>query len=271
MTTVRDIMGWLEDAYPPALAESWDRIGLDCGDPDAEVTTIGFAVDPTDSTVAEAVDRGAELLVTHHPLMLRGVTAIRFDEPKGRLVKAMLDAGLSHFCGHTNVDHAVNGASDALAAVLDLGDVVPLVPLAGTDAVGTGRVGVLPTPLTGEAVARRLSEALPRTATGIRVGGDAQRLVRRVAVVGGSGDSFLDAARAAGVDAYVTADLRHHVAQDFLAWQDAPLLIDVAHMASEWVWLPWAQRLVRERAAADGVRLDTYVSTIVTDPWTLRV
>ena len=282
MMTVRDVTGWLEDAYPPALAEPWDHVGLDCGDPAALVTTVGFAVDPTDAVVAEAVARGAQLLVTHHPLLFRGVHALRRDEPAGRLVIALLAGGVAHFCAHTNADAAEGGVNDALAAALGLTETRPLVATPDeTPAVldhtpldsprGIGRVGVLTEPVTAAVLARRLAAAVPKTVTGVRLGGDPRRLVRRVAVLGGAGDSHLDAARRAGVDAYVTGDLRHHPASDFLAHDDAPVLIDVPHAAAESLWLPHAERWVRERADAAGVRLETYVSTLRTDPWTLRV
>lgn len=273
MTTVREITGWLEDAYPPHFAEDWDRVGLDVGDLDAEVGCVGFALDPTAATIAEAQERGAQLLVTHHPLLLRGINAVRADQPKGRMIMALLGAGIAHFAAHTNADHARDGVSDALAAALGLRDTWPLQPLGhlASEGVGTGRVGVLEEPLTARELAARLAAATPTTAGGVRLGGDPQRQVRTIALVGGAGDAFLDAARAAGVDAYITSDLRHHPAQDFLAWEDAPVLIDVAHAAAEALWLPRAEQVVRERAGTAGIELTTYVSQLNSDPWTIRL
>lgn len=261
--TVADILGWIEDACPPDLAEEWDAVGLACGDPTAPVDSVLFAVDVTDEVVAEARGLGAQLLVTHHPLLLRGVHAVRRDEPKGRLVLALASAGIALVTAHTNADAAADGVSDALAATLGLEG---LSPLAGT----LGRVGSLPTPLPAADVARRLAAALPPTAGGVRLAGDPAREVSRVAVMGGAGDSFLDAARSAGVDLYVTSDLRHHPAQEFLLWEGAPALVDISHWAAEWTWLPSAQRLVDARAAAAGVELTTAVSRICTDPWSAR-
>lgn len=261
-------MGWFEDAYPAHLAEDWDRIGLDVGSPEAPVSKVGFAVDVTDATIAEAREQGAQLLITHHPLLLRGLHAVRPDQPKGRQIMALLDAGIAHFCAHTNADHARDGVSDALAEALGLRLTCPLVPHGDDATVGTGRVGTLPSPLPARQLAERLARATRPTATGVRLAGDPERLVATVAVCGGAGDAFLDAARAAGVDAYVTSDLRHHVAQDFVAWADAPVLIDVAHSAAEALWLPRAQALVERRS---GGSLSSYVSRINTDPWTLRL
>lgn len=267
---VRDITGWLEAAYPPRLADGWDRVGLGCGDPDAEVTHVLFAVDVTDAVVAEAVSVGAQVIVTHHPLLLRGVHAVRRDEPKGRFVMAMLDAGIAQFAAHTNADAALDGVSDALASLIGLVETRPLVATASDPGIGAGRIGRLTVPLPAADLARLLADALPATAGGVRLGGDPDRQVTTVAVLGGAGDSFLDQVRATDADVYVTSDLRHHPAQDFLMWQGAPALVDISHWAAEWLWLPRADNLVRRRAAEGGVTLATTVSRLCTDPWAMR-
>lgn len=268
--TVRTVTSWLTDAYPEHLAEEWDRVGLGCGDPDAAVSHVLFAVECTDAVVAQAREVGAQLIVTHHPLLLRGVHAIRRDEPKGRVVMALVEAGVAQFAAHTNADAARDGVSDALAAALGLLQTRPLTA-AGTDAdQGIGRLGVLPEPVPAGELARRLARALPATAGGVRLGGEATRPIRTVAVLGGAGDSLLDAVRVSDADLYVTSDLRHHPAQDFLAWSSAPVLVDVPHWAAEWLWLPRADALVRTRAQTEGVTVATTVSRVRTDPWTAR-
>jgi len=128
VTALRDVVGVLDELYPPAWAESWDAVGLVCGDPDAEVRRVWFAVDCVDATVSEALDHGADLLVTHHPLLLRGVHGVPATTPKGRLVHRMVRGGLALHVAHTNADVASPGVSDALAARLGLRDVRPLVP-----------------------------------------------------------------------------------------------------------------------------------------------
>lgn len=269
MLTVADVVGWFEDAYPPALAESWDRVGLSVGDPDAPVSRILFAVDVTDEVVTQAAGWGADLIVAHHPLLLRGVHSLRTDEPKGRVVSRLIQHGIAVFSAHTNADAAMNGVADALAGVLGLGDLTPLVPQAD-GLLGLGRIGTLPTPMPATQVAETLAEGVPRTAGGIKLGGDPDRVLSRIAVLGGAGNSLLEEARSARVDAYITGDLRHHPAQDFLAHRDAPVLIDVPHWAAEWTWLPHAERFAVACAAREGEALATTVSELVTDPWVLR-
>jgi dinuclear metal center YbgI/SA1388 family protein len=143
-------------------------------------------------------------------------------------------------------------------------DVVELAD-AARSATGTGRVGsVAPTTLRG--FADRVAAALPETAHGVRVAGDPDRPVRRVAVCGGAGDFLLDTVGRTGADVYVTSDLRHHPASEFLE-RGGPALVDVAHWAAEWTWLPVVEARVRD---ALGDTVETRVSRLRTDPWSFR-
>ncbi|WP_405017141.1 Nif3-like dinuclear metal center hexameric protein [Kitasatospora sp. NBC_00070] len=269
MPKLSDVINALEELYPPRWAESWDAVGLVCGDPEAEVTRVLFAVDPVQTVVDEAVEWGADLVVTHHPLYLRGVTSVAATGFKGRVVHELIRAGIGLHVAHTNADHADPGVSDALAEAVGLRVLGPLVadPTDPAGRRGSGRIGLLEPPLTLTAFAARVAAGLPATATGVRVAGDGDRVITRVAVCGGSGDGFLAEVRAAGVDAYVTADLRHHPVSE--ATEASPVaLVDAAHWATEWPWLRLAERGLTEAAAAHGWQLETKVSHRVTDPWT---
>jgi dinuclear metal center YbgI/SA1388 family protein len=365
-----NVIDVLDDAYPPRLAESWDSVGLVCGDPDDVLTSVTIAVDATAAVVDQVPDGG--LLLAHHPLLLRGVDSVAANTAKGALLHRLIRSGSSLFTAHTNADSASPGVSDALAhalgltveAVLEpsrvasdldkwvifvpqenaealrsavfeagagrLGDyshcswsvtgtgqflpedgaapaigsvgapqrvvedrvevVAPararrdvlaamraahpyeepafdIVALAAPPAdVGLGRVGSLaqPEPLT--AFVSRVSAALPQTSWGVRAAGDADVTVSRVAVCGGAGDSLLDAAAAAGVQAYVTADLRHHPADEHCRVSDVAL-IDVAHWASEYPWCEQAADVLRSALGAD---FSVRVCPIRTDPWNVE-
>ncbi|MFD0572792.1 Nif3-like dinuclear metal center hexameric protein [Kitasatospora gansuensis] len=269
MPKLSDVINALEELYPPRWAESWDAVGLVCGDPEAEVGRVLFAVDPVQAVVDEAVEWGADLVVTHHPLYLRGVTSVAATGFKGRVVHGLIRAGIGLHVAHTNADHADPGVSDALAEAVGLRVLGPLIadPTDPAGRRGSGRIGVLEPPLTLSAFAAQVAAGLPTTAAGVRVAGDGDRVITRVAVCGGSGDSFLAEVRAAGVDAYVTADLRHHPASE--ATEASPVaLVDAAHWATEWPWLRLAERGLTEAAAGHGWQLETKVSHLVTDPWT---
>ncbi|WP_067477366.1 Nif3-like dinuclear metal center hexameric protein [Nocardia amamiensis] len=368
MTTLADLIAVLDAAYPPALAESWDSVGLVCGDPAEESTRVLFAVDATAAVVDEAIDWRAQALVVHHPLLLRGVDTVAANTPKGALLHRLIRSGCALFTAHTNADSADPGVSDALAAALGLTVTGPLdakpesavdnwvvqVPRTHTDAVlaalfaagaggggnyrdcalrvpatgqfrpaeagavhgspgelqrveedrlevvappsarsavlaalltahpsaepayhiteravlpssrGIGRIGTLPEPESLRAFTNRVASALPSTAWGVRSAGDPDRTVYTVAVCGGAGDSYLNAATRLGADAYVTADLRHHPVDEHLR-KGGPALVDAAHWATEFPWCAQAESLVR--SALPG--LETRVSTLRTDPWTV--
>lgn len=388
---LHDVVTILDERYPPGTAEAWDAVGTVCGDPDAPVRRVLFAVDPTLDVVDEAVEWGADLLVTHHPLLLRPVHSVAATGFKGAVVHRLVRAGCALHVAHTNADSARGGVADALARAVGLVDLEPLAP-APTEALdkhvvfvpvddaervldamadagagrlgdysrcawtttgtgtflpgdaahpaigrrgqvervtetrlemvaarhlrarvvaamraahpyeepafdvlelaalpggtGLGRVGTLPEPESLAELGRRVAAALPATEQGVRLAGDLDAEVRRVAVVGGSGDSMFDTVRRAGVDAYLTADLRHHPASEareaagFAAERDGreraagrPFLVDVAHWASEWPWLADAARALQDDVVArhPGTTVETRVSTLRTDPWTARV
>ncbi|GAA4680865.1 Nif3-like dinuclear metal center hexameric protein [Streptomyces chumphonensis] len=269
MPALSEVIAALDALWPPAGAESWDAVGTVCGDPEAEVSRVLVAVDPVREVAEEAVALGADLLLTHHPLYLRGTTTVGAHTFKGRVVHTLIKHDVALHVAHTNADRADPGVSDALAGALGLRVTGPLAPDPDDPAGrrGIGRLGELPEPMSLAAFAQYAAERLPATAQGVRAAGDPDAVLRTVAVCGGSGDGLFDAVRAAGVDAYLTADLRHHPASE--AREHAPLaLLDAAHWATEWPWC--AQAAAQLDAISDryGWDLRTHVSRAVTDPWT---
>ena len=266
--TVRTVVELLERRYPPALASEWDAVGLTCGDPDASVTRVLFAIDPDPIVVDEALMEQVDIIVTHHPLLLRGVHSVAATGYKGTVVHTLISHGIALYTAHTNADHASPGVSDALAAALGVEVSGPLLPDAGNPNLGTGRVGRLPQPMALARFAERVAAQLPATAQGVRVAGDPDRLVTKVALCGGSGDDLLAVASQVA-DVYVTSDLRHHPAQEHRA-SGGCALVDVAHWAGEWPWLAVAAADLVADARAAGSTVDVHVSTLSTDPWTAQ-
>lgn len=126
--TVEDVRRVMDTAYPPHLAESWDRIGLTCGDPAEPVRRIAVALECTDAVADAAIESGADMIVVHHPLMLRGVTSVAADTAKGRIVHKLIRAGVALFSAHTNADSARPGVNDELAELLGVTPGAPLAP-----------------------------------------------------------------------------------------------------------------------------------------------
>ena len=286
--TLAQVVRALDGLYPPSTAEGWDAVGLVAGDPAAPVRKVLFAVDPVTAVVDQALEWGADLLVTHHPLFLRGVSSVAATTFKGSVVHRLLTGGCALHVAHTNADAAPRGVADALADLVGITDRRPLEVSAGPGADevgrGIGRVGRLAEPTTLADFARRVAAALPATAQGIRFSGDPDATVTTAAVLGGSGDGYFDAVRAADADVYVTSDLRHHPASELreraefearAAGTDGPtgtpFLVDTAHYASEWPWLRYAVEDLAAALAADGLAIEARVSELVTDPWTGQV
>lgn len=268
MTTVADVAAAVERLWPGAGAEDWDAVGLVAGHPDDVVERVLLAVDAVLETAAEALETRAQMLIVHHPLLLRGVTSVAATTPKGAIVTDLVRGGCALLAAHTNADIVERGTSAELARVLGLVDATPIV--ASEIGGGLGRVGELADPMTLGALATRIARAVPSTASGIRVAGAFDREVRTVAVCGGAGDSMLTDPAVLAADVYVTSDLRHHPAseaRDRHALGMGPALIDVSHWASEWLWLAAAAEQLRA-ALPD---LEIAVSELRTDPWDFQV
>lgn len=270
--TLGQVLECFEELWPASLAEGWDASGLVAGRPEQPVSRIHFAVDPVQDVVAEAVGAGAQLLVTHHPLLLRGVNSVAATGYKGRLIHTLIEGGCALLTAHTNADSAVGGVSDVLADILGLRDVVPLAPARdGLPEEGIGRVGQLEKPLALSEFAARVFGAMPAVAGGVRVAGDRDGIVQRVAVCGGAGDSLFDEVRAAAADVYVTADLRHHPASELREAAQLtggrPYLVEVSHFGSEWLWLPAAAEALDTLLTENGFDVEIAVSGQNTDPW----
>ena len=279
--TLAEVVDAFHTLFPPQLAAGWDASGLVAGRGAAKVSTVLFAVDALTATAEEAVAEGAQLLITHHPLLLRGAKFIPDSDYKGNVLHTLIEGGCGLLGAHTNADAAVEGVNEALCDAIGLIDREPLTE-AQTQvldeqehAVGTGRLGTLPEEITLKELAERLAAALPATAGGLRIAGRTDQPIRRVALCGGAGDSLFDAVRATDAQVYITADLRHHPASEFreTARVDGSniALIDCSHAASESLWLQSAANRLRSMLAERGFTIETKLSALNTDPWDFTV
>ena len=267
--SLAEILRVTERLWPMSGAEGWDAAGLLSGDPSQQVSSVFLAVDAVPEVADEAVENGADLLLVHHPLLLRGVTSISEDRFKGAVLARLIRGGCALVSAHTNADVVETGTSAELARRLGMVDPLAIVPGA-TPHRGIGRVGHLAEQTTLGRLARQLGEILPATASGIRASGDYDRPIDTVAVCGGAGDSLLAEPAVLAADVYITSDLRFHPASAFR--EDAklvggPALIDISHWASEWLWLATAADELRA-ALPD---LAVTVSDLRTDPWDFAV
>ena len=215
MPLLHEVVSVAHGLWPLAGAEDWDSPGLAVGRNEAAVSRILLAVDAVHSTVHEAVECGADVLLTHHPLLFRGVTTVAEETYKGHLIAELIRGGVALLSCHTNADVVADGVSDVIAQKLGLTNTSPIAAGASPD-VGIGRVGDLIAPEYLGSLARRIATIFPATATGIRVAGEYSLPIKRVALCGGAGDSLLGEPAVRAADVYITSDLRHHPAQESL-------------------------------------------------------
>ena len=222
---VRDIINVIEEFAPSSIPEGWDNSGLCIGSPDDEVTSILLALDCTPELIDEAVECGADMIVTHHPLIFSGLKKISSDDLVGRAVIKAIKNGISIYAAHTNADKVLSGVSGAMARRLGLENVSILADEG--DGTGLGVVGTLPHPLTSRQALELVKERF-----GLKVVKSSKPVegpVTKVAMCGGSGASLIKAAQKAGAQLYISGDISYH---NFFTQNDF-MIMDIGHYESE--------------------------------------
>lgn len=226
MTTVADILRFIETVAPPHMKESWDNVGLNCGHRDREVTKVLVALDPFSHVCREAKEFGAELLVTHHAL-LWNPGFITDGDSQGRNALFLIENGIAHINAHTNLDQAPGGVNDVLARTLGLDNIEIINPIDGDVPYGLLRMGTVNE--------QSLDTFLSTVKSSLHCGGlryaDGGKPVRKVAVGGGSCSGGMYEVAAAGCDTFVTADVKYNGFWD--AKELGLNLIDAGHFHTE--------------------------------------
>ncbi|MBQ8600379.1 MAG: Nif3-like dinuclear metal center hexameric protein [Clostridia bacterium] len=239
--TVENILEFLNKYCPFSLAEEWDNVGLNVGRKTAEVTKVLVALDLTLETVRAAKEMGAQLIVTHHPLLFDPLRQVTDDAVNGERILALAENGIAHIACHTNLDAADGGVNDCLAAALGLSEVEPLGNLA--------KMGILDTTLY--ALADKLKKELPSEHC---LGVCCNEQVHKVAIIGGSGGSMLQEAIDAGCDTFVTGELKYN---HFLDGREQGInLLTFGHFETEYIVLaPLAEALQKAFPELDVQRM----------------
>lgn len=217
---VKEIAAVIEEFAPLGSQESWDNAGLCIGSPEAEVHAVLVGFDCTPELVREAIRLGADMIVTHHPLIFGGLKQIRPEDPVGEAVILAIRGGIAVYAAHTNADKAAGGVNALMAERLGLIDPEPI------DESGLAFIGLLPAPMSGEAFCRLVKERFALKV--LRSSAPAEE-VWRVATSCGAGASFAEKAFAAGADAFVTGDVSYH--RFFVP--PGRMIVDVGHRESE--------------------------------------
>ena len=222
---VKDVTEVIEAFAPLSLQEKWDNSGLCVGSPDAEVSSVLLGLDCTEELVDEAVACGADMIVTHHPLIFSGLKRISPEDQVGAAVIKAVKAGISIYAAHTSADKVISGVSGAMAARLGLAD----VEILDEDGEGTGLgvVGNLPQPISSEEALELVKKAFNLKA--LRCSRPLEDNISRIAMCGGSGGSLIAAARRSGAQLYISGDISYH---NFFTPEDF-MIMDIGHYESE--------------------------------------
>jgi len=256
---ISDVIAEIEAVAPPSTAMEWDNVGLQVGAADERCHGVLIALEVTPEVADEAARVGANLIISHHPLIFSPMKALRTDRPLGALLRRLLEDETAVYAAHTNLD-AAPGAGTA-AALADLLGLAEYAPLLEDGEVGLGAVGKLPDRPPVEAIIGRIRRSLsPERLT---VVGETDRLVETLALMPGSGGDAVGPAAAAGADVLVCGDLKHHDALDALAL--GLTVIDATHYATE---RPVVARLAAHLQGRFGGDLRVLTSEVVTDPFT---
>ncbi len=234
MVLLEEILSFLRTGFPEELKEEWDNVGLMTGDESQNINKVLVSLDVTLDTVREAVSFGAELIISHHPLIFSPVKNITEDNSTGSLLRQLIKNDISVYSMHTNFDKAKGGMNDLLAKKLGLLNIREyfedeLITPNGKKLDNIGRVGTLPSPMTLDDFADFVKASLGSSC--IKVFGDGDEMIKDVALCTGSGGSLLYSAYNSGADVYLSGDLGHHHAQT--ASEIGLNMIDAGHFETE--------------------------------------
>jgi len=253
---IKDILSILESVAPPHLQESYDNAGLIVGDPEATVTGVLFCLDSTEAVVNEAVEKGCNLVVAHHPIVFRGLKRLNGTNYVERTVMLAIRQNVAIYAIHTNLDNVYHlGVNTKIAEKLGLTNTRILAPKPGQVDIGAGLLGELPTPVPEIEFLQNAKKNLRTNC--VRHTALRGKIVRTVAVCGGSGSFLLPEALRAGADAFVTADFKYH---EFFDAEGKLVIADIGHFESEQFTIELLHDIVREKFPTFALHL-TEVNT----------
>ncbi len=250
---VKEIISAIEEFAPLSIQEGWDNSGLCVGSPEDEVTSVLLALDCTPELVDEAVSCGADMIVTHHPLIFKGLKKISVEDQVGEAVVKAIRAGISIYAAHTSADKVLAGVSGAMAARLGLKNVRILDE--DGEGTGLGTIGDFDSPMTAEEAVNFVKERFSLKA--MRTSRPVEGLVSRVAMCGGSGGSLISAAKAAGADLYISGDISYH---NFFTEKDF-MIMDIGHYESEIEIVDILFSLIKKKFPTFAVRITQNVNS----------
>lgn len=227
---LRDIITKIEEQFPPELAYEWDNVGLLAGNPDRDIQTVLVTLDVNSAVAEEAKKLGADLIVSHHPILMQGIKSVRTDTEDGKMLSVLLKNDIAVYAAHTNLDVAPTGINAVLAEKFQLENIEILADEQPGGA-GLGRIGEFKESMSLSAFAELCKAVLNTPA--VRVSGNPAQSVKRVAIGSGGCGDYIPIAKAQGADVMLTADMKYHPAIN--AVLSGISVVDAGHYPTETV------------------------------------
>ena len=265
--TITDLIDCLDQIAPFEMAEPWDNVGLIVGDRSRPVGSILIGLDPTNRLIDEALSRGAETVITHHPAIFKPIPAIDTADPSGRFLEKALTHRINIIACHTNFDSTCRGVNDVLAELLGLQQLKPLLP-AGSEFPknsGTGRIGRYMPALKRAAFVERLLDCLDLDQ--VQMAGELPEVISSVALCGGSGSDFAETAKRCGADVYLSAEIKHNTGR--WAEESGFCIIDGSHYGTEKPAVGLLAMRLRTYSSERGWNLNVLETQTETHPFSM--
>ena len=239
---IRQLVEILETLAPSKLAQTWDNTGMSCGDLDKEISKIMVALEPSEVVIDQAIESGVDVLITHHPLIFKPIGSVVYDSLIGRKIIKLAQNNITAFSMHTNMDIAVMAHKSA--DILELNDVKRLeitnIDNEKATVYGFGSIGYLKENMSLIKCVEFIKEKL--NIDNVRVIGEIDKKVIKVAILPGSGKSFIDIAIQEEVDVLITGDIDYHSASD--ARDKGISIIDAGHFETEYFFVDYIKEFL---------------------------
>lgn len=257
---LNDIINIIEDIAPVNLKEGFDNVGLMVGDREKNITKILLALDCTEEVIKEAKEMGAELILTHHPLLFRKPSTITTDTLLGRKIISLIKDDINLYSAHTNWDSVKGGLNDTLVEILGFNEGIIMDKSPVDSEAGIGRVVELTKEMTVLEIINLIKSSLG--VKNLRYAGDLNEVIKKIAIVNGSGQDFFGDAKKLGADLIITGDTTYHFVSDY---KEMGLnILDIGHFNSEWPVLIKVSEKVKEKLDSD---VEFIVSKEAKDPF----
>lgn len=275
--TVAEIIKIMDQLAPPLLAEEWDNVGLQIGDPRLPVRRIWVALDPSPEVVKAACQKEVDLLITHHPLIFRPLKSIDFETPGGSIIQMATHHQMAIFSAHTNLDIVRDGVNDVLAQRLGMRNLAVLQPVkvgerakeeirpltGGETEYGIGRIGSLAKAGSLKSLVSLVKKKLKLDF--VKIAGDLEMKITQVAICSGSGSSLMQAFLSSKAQAYISGDIHYHDAREAEGANRG--IIDIGHFPSEHLMVDALAQQLEKIISKAGIEAEIMACTIEKDPF----